>query len=347
MASFPRPKVGPGEGLLLVEAAGVCGSDPGMYRSNRNLPRILGHEIIGRIEEMGEEAAFRWKVKPGDRVAVEASISCGVCEDCLEGWFQSCQAGVGYGTRVSSDKPPHLWGGFAQLMFMAPGSVITKIPEGISPEVAAAWVSPLSNGVEWTAAGGVKIGDAVAILGPGPQGLSCCIAARERGARLIVITGLARDRTRLQAALKLGADRAVNVEGESVADVVRELTDGAMADVVMDVSGSAAAARSTIDLVKRHGTIVLGGIAAGEIPFPLIDLVHKQVRVQGVLSNRGRSVRDALGIIASGKYDFGPLITHRFQLEDTERAIKLVAGEITGENSIKAVVYPNGLEAGG
>lgn len=347
LRQFPRPAIGRDAGLLFVEAAGVCGSDPHFYRGAIPLPKILGHEIIGRIDEVGDIAAARWNVAAGDRVAVEASISCGVCPECLEGRFQSCRAQTGYGTHTRSDQPPHLWGGFAELMYLAPGSVVNRVPDGVAADVAAAWVSPLSNGIEWTGAGGVDMGHVVVIQGVGPQGLSCIVAARERGAALIIASGLERDSARREAARRLGADRVVTVETESLVEVVREQTRGAMADVVIDVSGNAAAAAACVDLVRPYGTIVAGSMTGAmdeRTSMPLNQMVMKSVRWQGVLANRGRAVREALRLLASGRYDFGSLITHRYALDDTERAIRVVAGEVPGEYPIKAVIYPNGFE---
>ncbi|MFN8626699.1 MAG: alcohol dehydrogenase catalytic domain-containing protein [Candidatus Binatia bacterium] len=346
LQEFPRPAIGRDAGLLFVEAAGVCGSDPHFYNGAIPLPKILGHEIIGRIEAVGDIAAARWKVHAGDRVAVEASISCGVCPECLEGRFQSCAAQIGYGTHTRSDQPPHLWGGFAERMYLAPGSVVNRVPDGVAADTAAAWVSPLSNGIEWTGAGGVEIGHVVVIQGVGPQGLSCIVAAKERGAALIVASGLERDRARREAALRLGAHRVVVVERESLVDVVRELSHGAMADVAIDVSGNATAAPICVDLVRPYGTIVAGsmtGAMSERTLMPLNQMVMKSVRWQGVLANRGRAVREALRVLASGRYDFRALITHQFGLDDTDLAIRTVAGEVPGEYPIKAVIYPNGV----
>jgi len=349
LQEFPRPAIGRDAGLLFVEAAGVCGSDPHFYHGAIPLPKILGHEIIGRIEEVGEIAAARWKIHPGDRVAVEASISCGVCPECLEGRFQSCHAQIGYGTHTRSDQPPHLWGGFAERMYLAPGSVVNRVPDGVGADEAAAWVSPLSNGIEWTGAGSVEIGHVVVIQGVGPQGLSCIVAARERGAALIIVSGLERDRARREAARHLGADRVVTVERESLVEVVRELTRGEMANVVIDVSGNATAAPACVDLVRPYGTVVAGsltGAASERTAMPLNQMVMKSVRWQGVLANRGRAVREALRLLATRRYDFRSLITHQFLLDDTELAIRTVAGKIPGEYPIKAVIYPNGVAAG-
>ena len=112
LREFPIPAIGDDDGLLRLELAGVCGSDVLHWRGNsavsRNLPAILGHEIVGRIEQVGQNAARRWGVAAGDRVIVEASFGCGSCELCLRGSYQMCAAGQGYGGRISAQRhaPP-------------------------------------------------------------------------------------------------------------------------------------------------------------------------------------------------------------------------------------------------
>jgi threonine dehydrogenase-like Zn-dependent dehydrogenase len=344
--TFPRPVVAADDGLLEVEANGICGTDVHFRASARDVPRILGHEVVGRVVELGEVARARWGVAVGDRVAVEAGVTCGTCRDCLRGFGQTCAAQRGYGSNVTTDVAPALWGGLAELMYLAPGTVLTKLPDAVPPGAAAGWFSPLANAVDWTGplGGDVGPGDAVVILGPGPQGLAACLAAKTRGAGLVVLAGLARDRERLAAGRALGADRVVEVDGEELEPVVREVTGGDLADVVVDVSGHPPNAALAPRLLRRRGTVVAASPinAEAEVGLPLRDMIWNQIRWQGVLSNRPLAAPAAAALLSAHAATFEKLVTHRYALAEAGAAIDAVAGARPGDYPVKAVVFPAG-----
>ena len=138
LREFDLPETGENEGLLRVEVAGICHTDVGLYHGTTRyaLPLILGHEIVGRIARVGSQAAERWGVSEGDRVTVESKIRCGFCRACVTGAYRYCAAGLSYGTRASCARPPHLWGSYAQYMYLAPGTLLYKVPEGMPAEIA-------------------------------------------------------------------------------------------------------------------------------------------------------------------------------------------------------------------
>ena len=120
---FDRPMIKEDDALLKVEMAGVCGTDPGVYSDKikfTDFPIILGHEILGWIDEIGDVAAERWKIKRGDRVVVESMIRCGYCPKCVSGDYRFCEKHLAYGTWVSSSVPPHLWGAYAEYLYLPP-----------------------------------------------------------------------------------------------------------------------------------------------------------------------------------------------------------------------------------
>jgi threonine dehydrogenase-like Zn-dependent dehydrogenase len=346
--TFKRPLCHAEDGLLLVEANGVCGTDVHFRASEENVPRILGHEVVGRVLEVGDEAARRWGVEPGDRVAVESSIACGTCRDCRGGFSQTCSARLGYGSNVTTDVQPALWGGFAEQMYLAPGTILTKIPSAVSADVAAGWFSPLANAADWTGPLGVDVqpGAAVVVLGPGAQGLSACLAARARGASLVVLAGLKRDEPRLRAATALGVDRTVMVDEESLQDVVAALTAGELADAVLDVSGSERSATLAPHLVRRRGTVVAASplTPRADVALPVKEMIWRQIRWQGVLSNRPTATAAAAALLGRFGDALAPLVTHRFELDDADRAIDVVAGKDVDAPAIKVVVCPNGVQ---
>src|SRR5690606_9754269 len=235
LRAFPRPTIGPDDGLLRVEANGICGSDVESYRGHLGMgrgPTIPGHEPMGIVEEVGERAAERWGVQPGDRVALEVIVPCRSCHDCLTGRYQACRHRK-YGHGVTGiDVPPSLWGGFAEHLYLTPGAVLHKIDKTLPAELAVMF-NPLGAGVRWAVhLGEVGLGDTVRVRGAGQRGLACVIAARAAGAGTIIVTGLEADAHKLALAKEFGADHTIVVDGPDAEDTVervREITDGEMA----------------------------------------------------------------------------------------------------------------------
>src|SRR5437899_1031404 len=204
LRELPVPDIDDDSALLRVEACGICGSDAGQYAGVRpvRLPVVPGHEPLGVIERIGERAAKRWGVDVGDRVAVESIIRCGHCRACIGGRYQLCRGrgglfGHGY---VPLDRPPGLWGAYADYMYLDPLSIVHRVREDI-PASLAVMFNPLGAGFRWA----VEIpatgpGDSVLVLGPGQRGLASVIAARAAGADTIIVTGLSRDARQLAPA---------------------------------------------------------------------------------------------------------------------------------------------------
>ena len=140
MWEFPLPEIGPRDLLLRVEMVGICGSEPKKYMGtsvwNPPYPLILGHEMVGFIQEIGEEAAQRYQAAAGDRIVVEPYLSCGWCEFCSTGHYQLCVNRRVYGTSDSCTTPPHLFGGYGRHLFVSWGSKVHKIRSDVPPEAA-------------------------------------------------------------------------------------------------------------------------------------------------------------------------------------------------------------------
>ncbi|HVN64252.1 MAG TPA: alcohol dehydrogenase catalytic domain-containing protein, partial [Candidatus Binataceae bacterium] len=214
---FPLPEVHDDDGLLRLEACGICGSDYEQYEGafgHMNYPVIPGHEPLGIIEKVGASAAKRWGVKEGDRVAVEVMLPCGFCEQCLSGEYRLCfgkgrMSAYGY---TSTKIPPSLWGGYSQYMYLDPHTVMHKMSHSVPPEIAVLF-NPLGAGIRWAVQlPGTGIGSSIAILGPGQRGLASVVAAKEAGAETIIVTGLKRDAKKLELAKLFGATHTVNVD---------------------------------------------------------------------------------------------------------------------------------------
>jgi alcohol dehydrogenase len=343
---YPIPALEPDDALLRVEMVGVCGTDWKYFSGKLGVPYpiILGHEILGRIADIGTRAADRYQVAVGDRVLVEGSVPCWSCGRCRSGEYRFCPRRQGYGTRTPATVPPYLWGAMSEYLYLGPGSIVHRI----SPEVPAGTAiaaALLANGIEWLRdRGNVSLGDDVVIQGCGPQGLAATVIARESGARRIVVTGLARDAARLDLARRMGATHTVAADQEDVEDRVREITVGRMADVCLDVSGSAAAPPVSVRLVRAMGTVVLAGLAGKDAisPMGLDHLVWNEIRLQGVYVKGERAYSKAIDFIESraAEYPVHEIVSHTWPLEAAEEAIRAAAGQNAPEGFIKAAILP-------
>lgn len=345
---FDVPAIGPGDALLKVEMVGVCGSDVGMYhgkksRKPRPFPIIMGHEMVGEVAEIGDEAALRHGVRKGDRVIVEYAFGCGYCNNCRMGKYVQCESQFCYGSMISCNDPKHLWGAYSEYLYIAPNAVVHRIDRDVPPESAVLISAVLGNAIRWLRIiGGVSIGDTVVIEGPGQQGLAGVVAARESGASNIIVTGTSVDESRMALAREFGATCCCNIDKEDPLQVVSDITGGTMADVVMEVSGRPQGLVTSFDLVGRGGTIVMPGLYGmdTEIPLMMDKVIYKEVRLLGAFSHNMTSVIPAIKLVESKKYALEKMVTHRFPLEEAEKAVRVAGREIEGEDPIKVVIVP-------
>jgi threonine dehydrogenase-like Zn-dependent dehydrogenase len=351
LRELPVPDLTDDTALLRVEACGICGSDAEQYTGTIPVeyPLVPGHEPLGVIEAIGDRAAKRWRLDVGDRVAVEAVIPCGHCTACRSGRYTVCRGrggmfGHGY---VPLDRPPGLWGAYADYMHLDPCSIPHRIRADIPPSVAVIF-NPLGAGFRWA----VELprtgpGDTVLILGPGQRGLASVIAARAAGADRIIVTGLTRDAAKLALARELGADHTIDVEQEDVRRRVRELTAGRGADVVVEVASyTTEPVSEALWLAATHARVVLAGVKGFKpVPDFVSDLVVvKELTVMGAFGVASRAYEAAIRLIESGRVPLARMHTHDFALEDAERAIRMLGGEVPGEQSIHSCLLP-GLRA--
>ncbi len=338
LCELPLPeRIGPDEALLKVDACGICGSDYEQYAGVMPalpFPLIPGHEPVGTIDEIGEDAARRWGVSRGDRVCVEALLPCGFCRQCRSGAYRLCSgrgglSGYGY---LGLDRPPGLWGAYAEYLYLDPHTVVHKISKDVPPEIATLF-NPLGAGIRWAVqVPGLRAGDAIAIFGPGQRGLASVIAAREAGAGCIIVAGLSADERKLALAREFGADYTIDVEREDVVRRVREITDGEGADVAIDVSAYAnEPVVQAIDVARRGGTVVLAGMK-GQKPvegFFNDRVVAKDLTIKGVFGVDFHAYEPAVRLIESGKYPLEKMHTHTMPLEQAE--LESLAGAGVGE----------------
>ncbi|TMC49190.1 MAG: zinc-binding dehydrogenase [Chloroflexi bacterium] len=344
---FPLPAIGDADGLLRVEAAGICGTDVQQYRGRLGgvpcvTPVIPGHEIVGRVERAGADALLRWGVAIGDRVLVEEVLRCGDCSACATG-ARGCERMRVYGLTVTIDEPPGLWGGYSTHLYLAPTVDLHRVPDGVEPAVAVL-AMPVANGLRWAGAlPGTPPGASVVILGPGQQGLGCAVGALVAGAGTVIVVGRAIDHRRLEMARELGAHHTVDADATDPVAAVRELCHGSGADVVIDATAEAVkAVTQAIDMCATGGTVVLAGLK-GSAPIPGLvsdTIVLKGLRILGAGGHDHASVDAALRLLASGRFPLERMATHAYPLAEAEHALRVVAREVKGEKPIHVSLIP-------
>jgi alcohol dehydrogenase len=347
LREFPIPDVSDDDALLRLEACGLCGTDHEQYTGvlPAGFAFVPGHESIGTIERIGPQAAQRWGVREGDRVAVEVFLSCRECDQCIAGSYQRCRE---HGLRdmygfISVDKPPSLWGGYATHQYLGPHSMVHKVPDGLDP-VLATLFNPLGAGVRWgVTVPGTSEGDIVAVLGPGIRGLSALVAAKQAGAGFVMVTGAGRhDEPRLAAATTFGADLVVDVRQDDPVARLRE-TAGRLADVVIDVTAKAPEALAqALALVRHGGTVVMAGTrGSGDVPGFWPDLiVFKEIRILGALGVDAPSYRRALEILGSGAYPFADLPRQTSTFAGAAELLEVMAGEREAPPPVHGALVP-------
>jgi threonine dehydrogenase-like Zn-dependent dehydrogenase len=342
--SLPIPPPTDDTALLRIEACGICGSDYEQFEGvlRTPMPVIPGHEPLGVIERIGDAAARRWGVDVGDRVAVETLLSCRYCDNCLAGSYHLCHARRIY-SYVPLSHEHGLWGAYAEYMVLAENSIVHRMDPSLPPEIAVMF-NPLGAGFRWAVEiPDTRPGDTVVVLGPGQRGLASVIACREVGAGRIIVTGLAADARKLALAREFGAHHTIDVENEDAKRRIRELTDGRGADVVIDVSSYAVApVAEALDYVRPGGTVVLAGVK-GFRPIPDFvsdKIVLKEICVRGAIGVTSSGYRRAIELIESGRVPLARMHTHEFALRDAELAIRTLAREIPGQESVHSCLLP-------
>jgi threonine dehydrogenase-like Zn-dependent dehydrogenase len=316
-----------GGAILKVEAVGMCHSDidnlNGIVHTpwGGEFPTIPGHEVVGRVEQLGAGAAESLGVAEGDRVAVRS------------GRFDDANRMRIYGHDYSTEEGSGLYGGYADYMELLPGSSVLRLP-GDPPAAQMTIWEPLSIAAGW--AGVVSEGDSVAILGPGHLGLAALVAARARGAAKVVVTGTPQDTIRLDAARRLGADMAVDIGEEDPIARARELTDGRGVDVVIDAaSGSTSTVVQAMEMVRQGGTVVIGGLKDRRPVEGFISDWIPMRRIHILAGADGDHVQTAVDLLWAGQVPTADLIGEVFSLEQVGEALDILDRKQPGRDAIR------------
>lgn len=323
------PRIGKDDVLIRVGAAGICGTDLHIYedRFPCTVPVILGHELAGEIVEVGAGVT---RYAPGDRVVAEPHRGgCGHCRHCLTGHVEICEEKKAIGYRVDGCFASHV---------ALPATVLHRISPQV-PYQKACVSEPLAVVVKGVLERStVEPQDFVVVLGCGPIGLLAGAAAKAQGARAVLVTGTDLDeKVRLPAARSMGIDHTLNVQRESLAERVKELTRGLGADLVVEASGAPPAIRQAFEVVRRDGRICAVGLTGkDDIPMPWDAAMRKSAHVSFSYSSSWTSWERAVSLIETGKVNLDPLITHVLPLAHWEQAFEL----LRSLTAIKAVLVP-------
>jgi len=323
------PEIAPDEVLIEVKRSGICGTDIHIYHDSAfyTPPVILGHEYAGVITQLGSEVS---NFNIGERVTSPATIPCGTCFMCRINRPNRC---IGEQKRILG---AHKANGTFTKYVAVPSRILHKVPDALSfdeaavVEPAACAIHNVSEIVE------VKPGDTVVILGPGPMGLLSLQVAKISGAEQVVITGVSADKDRLRLAERLGADMTINVEEEDAVEIIKNITDGLGADVVIEASGASAARKQAFNLVRRCGKVGLIGLTGRSTDINLDKVVEGELDVKGSWGTVWTSWRKALSLISSGKIQVAPLITTKLPLEKWYDGFRMMEEK----NALKVLLIP-------
>lgn len=322
---LPKPKIGPGEFLFKVKASGICGSDVMEWYRIKKAPRVLGHETVGEIAEVGKGCPY----KVGQRVFVSHHVPCNECLYCKGGCETACE------TLHTTNFDP---GGFAEYVRVPKINVDKKgvyvLPDTVSYEEGT-MIEPLACVVRGQRIAGVGKGQTVLIIGSGIAGLLHVKLAKSKGARVIATDV---NDWRLRKAKEFGADETINALSYTT-EKLKQLNGGRLADKVIICTGAVPAVKQAVASVDRGGVLLFFAVPKPDVKvnIPINDFWRNEVAVMTSYGAAPKDLDESLGLITSGKIKVADMITHVLPLEKAQEGFKLVAE--AGE-SIKVVLKP-------
>ena len=312
----PIPKIDKNEVLIKVKASTICGTDLHIYKWDKwsseriRLPRIVGHEMSGEIVEVGKDVK---DLKPGDFVSVETHIICGKCYACKNNKQEVCVNLKILGIDID--------GSYAEYVAV-PVQNCWINDKSLPPEIASL-KEPLGNAVDTVLSEDVS-GKSILITGCGPLGLLSIGVAKASGAYPIIATEI--NEYRIKKAKEMGADYVINPLKEKVYEKIMEITKGNGVDVFCEVSGSESALIEGLKATSFGGRVSILGLFKDEIKFDINNLVVlKGLKIYGITGRKIYSTwYKTSSLIDSGILDISPVLTHRFKLEEFEKAFDLM-----------------------
>lgn len=330
----PTPVAGPGEVLVRVAACGICGSDVHGYdgSSGRRIPPIvMGHEAAGIVAGLGSGVTG---LTAGERVTFDSTVFCGACEFCRRGEINLCDIRQVIGVSCGEYRRA---GAFAEYVAV-PARIVHKLPDSMS-FAEAAMLEAVSVALHAVKVSEVKGGETALVLGAGMIGVLVLQAARAAGCSRVFVADV--DATRLERARSLGADEALHASGDALVTEIVRLTGGRGVDLVLECVGRNETVLTSVDCVRKGGTVTLVGNISPQITIPLQKVVSRQLRLQGSCASAGE-FPEAMAMIAAGKIQVASLISAVVPLSDGPSWFDRLHG---GEAGLMKVVLDPRMEA--
>jgi threonine dehydrogenase-like Zn-dependent dehydrogenase len=363
LREFPLPEPEPGAVLMRVRYSGICGTDKHTFRGEskqyagtpheRDLtyPLICGHENVGIVAATGGTVldSEGRALKPGDRIVPGANVPCGKCHFCRNNYpYYLCTEMEDYGNSLHCGRPPHLFGGWAEYIYLLPSTPIFSVPADLPDDVAVLTeIMAVTHGVEAATnllgmMGGDRFGMSVAVLGIGPLGLCHLIKARLLGAGRLIATD--RFDSRLRVAEEFGASLTLNVNTTNPAERmarVQEVTHGLGADLVLSCSGVPEGFLEALRLVRVGGVVVESGtfVDMGPVSInPNSDICTRNVSIIGIGGETATSYLPAMRLMAANldRLPFDRIVSHRLPLERAQEGVELAQTEA----AMKVIIAP-------
>ncbi|MBI5778052.1 MAG: alcohol dehydrogenase catalytic domain-containing protein [Planctomycetes bacterium] len=321
---MPNPEPAKDELVMRIEASGICGSDVMEWYRIKKAPLVLGHEVAGVVDKVGEGVS---KYKKGDRIVAAHHVPCNTCHYCLNDHHTVCDI-----LRQTNFYP----GGFAEYVRIPAINVdrgVFRIPDKISYEEAT-FTEPLACVLRGQKQAGLKPQQSILVIGSGIAGLLHIKCARASGADTIFATDT--DDFRLDAAQKFGANIAIKADGD-VPSILRKHNKGRLADLVILCTGATNAVKQAIESVERGGTILFFAPANDEkISIQINKLFWRnEITLTSSYAGNEKDHLDAMELINSKKITVKDMITHRFGLKDTVKGFQLT---VKPDKSIKVII---------
>ena len=323
---MPEPSPGKGQVKVEVKYGGICGTDIHIYHDHykTNPPVILGHEWSGRVVEVGPDVET---VKVGDRVTgIPPVYTCGRCRYCLEGHLMLCDQRVSFGSGVN--------GAFAKYGIL-PEKSIRHLPDNVSYK-AGALSEPLACCVKAASLmTGIMAGEVVLVTGPGPIGLLAVQVAKAEGG-YVVLAGTSVDEERMEIGRGLGADLTLNVEKDDVTSVLKDLTHGYGADVVLECAGVPSATRLGIDAIRKEGKFTQVGLHDRPFELDFLKILLKELKVTGSFGASLEAWDRTMTLFAQGRVRTEPVVSDVLSLSDWEKGFD----KINKREGLKILLEP-------
>lgn len=319
--------IGPEDVKIAVKAVGICGSDVHGYlglTGRRTPPMIMGHEFSGVVDAIGDKVT-RWHV--GDRVTVQPAQFCGKCEFCKKGLTNLCGNKRFYGAMDCN-------GAMAEYIAV-PEHLVYRLPDNV-PFDAGSMIEAAAVAYRGVKNAGDLTGRHVLVIGAGTIGLLVTAIVRLKGAKRIYVSDLSD--TRLEAALKMGADVTLNPKSMDIRRVVMGETEGKGADIAIEAVGATPSVKQSIELLRTGGTAVWIGNSARFVEVPMQEIVTRELNIRGTYIYSHEEFGEVLEIVGNGGISFAPVISMHAKMSEGPRWFAQLAD--SPGDLIKVILIP-------